>query len=75
MIKFTVPGEPTAQGRPRACRFGNSIRMFDPKKSTDFKSKVAFFFMQGNYALSMGNVRMDIKSYSSQPTQINIVKK
>lgn len=40
MISFTVYGEPVAQGRPRASTFGGFVRMYDPKKSSDFKDYV-----------------------------------
>lgn len=41
MIKFTVMGEPVAQGRPRACRRGGGVGMYDPGKSKDYKRIVA----------------------------------
>ena len=41
MISFFVPGTPVPQGRPRAFRVGNSIGMFDPKKSKEWKKTVA----------------------------------
>lgn len=31
MIKFTVYGEPVAQGRPRATTINGHVRMYDPK--------------------------------------------
>ncbi|MED3732535.1 RusA family crossover junction endodeoxyribonuclease [Geobacillus stearothermophilus] len=37
MIKFIVYGEPVAQGRPRATTVNGRVRMYDPKKSRDFK--------------------------------------
>jgi len=40
MIRFTVYGEPVAQGRPRATNINGHIRMYDPKKSRDFKDYV-----------------------------------
>lgn len=39
-INFTVYGEPVAQGRPRAANIGGHIRMYDPKKSRDYKDYV-----------------------------------
>lgn len=39
-ISFTVYGEPVAQGRPRATTFGGHVRLYDPKKSSDFKDYV-----------------------------------
>lgn len=40
MIKFTVYGEPVAQGRPRFSTQGGFTRAYDPKKSSDFKQYV-----------------------------------
>lgn len=39
-ISFTVLGEPTAQGRPRATSINGHVRMYDPQKSRDFKKYV-----------------------------------
>ena len=41
MVSFTIPGNPVAQGRPRAARRGNRIMMYDPKPSKDYKEYVA----------------------------------
>lgn len=40
MIKFTVYGDPVAQGRPRFARRGNFVTTYDPKKSADYKQLV-----------------------------------
>lgn len=40
MIQFTVYGEPVAQGRPRASTQGGFVRLYDPKKSRDYKDYV-----------------------------------
>jgi Holliday junction resolvase RusA-like endonuclease len=37
-ITFEVVGDPVAQARPRAVRFGDGIRVYDPKKVKDYKS-------------------------------------
>ena len=39
-VKFTIPGEPIAQGRPRFSTHGGFARAYDPKKSKDGKSVV-----------------------------------
>lgn len=36
-LAFSIPGVPVAQGRPRAVRFGNSARLYDPSKSRSWK--------------------------------------
>lgn len=40
MIQFTVYGEPVAQGRGRASNINGFTRVYDPKKSKDFKQYV-----------------------------------
>nr|WP_326134879.1 RusA family crossover junction endodeoxyribonuclease [Cytobacillus horneckiae] len=42
MIKFTVFGEPVAQGRPRATTINGQVRMYDPAKSKNFKEYVRY---------------------------------
>lgn len=37
---ITIEGVPVPQLRPRATRIGNSIRMYDPKKISDYKQSV-----------------------------------
>jgi Holliday junction resolvase RusA-like endonuclease len=39
-FQVTVPGIPKAQGRPRAFRLGDGIRMYDPETSRDWKRTV-----------------------------------
>jgi Holliday junction resolvase RusA-like endonuclease len=46
MIKFTVYGEPTAQGRPRGSVQNGKIRMYDPAKSADYKKYVGLIASQ-----------------------------
>jgi Holliday junction resolvase RusA-like endonuclease len=36
-IVVTIPGDPVAQGRGRAVRFGASVRIIDPAKSRSWK--------------------------------------
>ena len=39
-IKFTVTGEPVAQGRPRFARRGKKVVTYDPEKSREYKDYV-----------------------------------
>ncbi|OPX87750.1 MAG: Endodeoxyribonuclease RusA [Pelotomaculum sp. PtaB.Bin104] len=39
-IRFTVWGEPVAQGRPKFARIGNHVTTYDPEKSRTYKSIV-----------------------------------
>lgn len=39
-MKIIIPGNPEPQLRPRATRMGKGIRLYDPKKTTDYKHHV-----------------------------------
>lgn len=45
-----IPGTPVAQGRGRAARFGNSVRVIDPGKSRSWKGVAAMFMQQARNA-------------------------
>lgn len=38
-IKFTVHGEPVAQGRPKFARRGGFVQVYDPPKSKEYKQQ------------------------------------
>lgn len=42
-IKFTVPGQPVAKGRPRASRTATGVRMRTPEKTAAYERKVKAF--------------------------------
>lgn len=74
VIQFTVYGEPVAQGRPRATTINGRVRMYDPKKSSDFKKYVKLVASQ--YAppeLLKGPLRMSVLVY--RPTLKSFSKK
>lgn len=39
-MKIIIEGKPEPQLRPRATRMGNSIRLYDPKKTADYKKYI-----------------------------------
>ena len=41
-IKFTIPGEPCAQGRPRFSTLGGYVKAIDPAKSRNQKSYIKY---------------------------------
>ena len=41
-IEFTVDGPPIGKGRPKAVRFGNQVRMYTPKKTSEYETDIAF---------------------------------
>lgn len=68
MIMFTVYGEPVAQGRPRASTTGGFVKMYDPKKSRDFKDYVKLAASQYAPAkLIEGPVVLQLRIYKPIP--------
>ncbi|OAT74541.1 RusA family crossover junction endodeoxyribonuclease [Parageobacillus thermoglucosidasius] len=64
MIQFTVYGEPVAQGRPRATMIDGHIRMYDPKKSRDFKKYVKLVASEHRpEKLLEGPIFLEVKVY------------
>ena len=39
-LTFTIPGEPTAQGRPRFSTHDGFVKAYDPEKSRNYKAYV-----------------------------------
>lgn len=46
VVTVTIPGDPVAQGRGRAVRFGNSVRVIDPSKSRSWKGAAQVHMIQ-----------------------------
>jgi Holliday junction resolvase RusA-like endonuclease len=73
-IQFTVYGEPVAQGRPRAANINGRIRMYDPKKSSDFKNYVRLVasehrpdkLLEGPISLTVKVYKKTLKSFSKK---------
>ncbi|MFC7799083.1 RusA family crossover junction endodeoxyribonuclease [Bacillus subtilis] len=74
MISFTVYGEPVAQGRPRATTVNGMTRLYDPKKSRDFKQYVKLVasdyrpskLLEGPLELSVRVYKSTLKSFSKK---------
>ncbi|ONK21210.1 hypothetical protein BLX87_23055 [Bacillus sp. VT-16-64] len=64
MIEFTIPGEPVAQGRPRASTRNGKVRMYDPAKSKNYKTFVQLVARQHAPKKPLeGAVSMTVKIY------------
>lgn len=76
MIQFTVYGEPVAQGRAKATTINGTVRMYDPKKSRDFKDYVKLVasenapvsLLEGPLAMVVQVYRPTPKSFSKKKT-------
>ena len=76
MIRFTVYGEPVAQGRPRAANIGGHIRMYDPKKSRDYKDYVRLTASeQAPEKLIEGPIVLEVKVYRPIPKSFSKKKR
>lgn len=61
-IKFTVPGQPVAKGRPKVARRGKHVTMYTPEKTANYEGLVAHsaaFAMAGK-DLIKGAVSVDL---------------
>jgi Holliday junction resolvase RusA-like endonuclease len=67
VYKFSVPGNPQAQGRPRFFRRGNIVGTYDPQDSKDYKSRVAFFATESGLKQLEGPVSVSIDVYLKRP--------
>lgn len=45
-LRVLIPGPPVAQGRGRAVRFGDSVRVIDPSKSRSWKAMARIHMVQ-----------------------------
>lgn len=71
VIRFEVPGEPKAQGRPRAVRVGNGIRMYDPKGSAEYKRLVSLYAKRVAPREPLtGPLEVEIEVYRSIPKSL-----
>ena len=66
-MKFVIPGNPVAQGRPRFSRAAGFVRVYDPKKSVDFKSTIALFATQAGLKPMIGPLRVSIDLFFKRP--------
>ena len=71
-IHFTVYGESVAQGRPRATNVSGHTRLYDPKKSSDFKDFVKLVASEhAPEKLIEGAIRLTLKMYRPIPKAIS----
>ncbi|MDC0763449.1 RusA family crossover junction endodeoxyribonuclease [Brevibacillus sp. AG] len=71
-IVFTVYGEPVAQGRPKATTVGGFVRMYDPKKSKDFKDFVKLVASEhAPAALLEGQLKMKVDVFRTIPKSLS----
>lgn len=76
-IKFVVFGEPVAQGRARATTVNGRVRMYDPKKSSEFKQYIGFVasqhaprkLLEGPLRVTLAIYRPTLKSFSRRKTE------
>lgn len=68
MVKFTIPGDPIPQGRPRAGKNRGKIVMYDPRESKEYKRYVSLIARQhAPKVLLEGALSMRMKIYRNIP--------
>lgn len=73
-IEFTVYGEPVAQARARATTINGRVKMYDPKKSSEYKNYIRLVASQhAPKELLDGPIQLDVKIY--KPTLKSFSKK
>ena len=68
-MNITIPGTPTAQGRPRFSARSGFVRAYDPKKSRDYKSyakSIAAMQMNGHKPID-GAIAVNVRVYREIP--------
>lgn len=73
-IRFTIPGEPVPQGRPRATSRGGFTRMYDPPASREYKKLVKIYasknrpdkLLEGYVEVEMHIYKRSLKSFSKR---------
>lgn len=65
-MKFVFDIEPVAQARPRATRFGKSIRLYDPKAVKVYKQSLAYLAQNAYHGKPLsGPLRVILRFYWS----------
>lgn len=72
IFRFEIPGEPVAQGRGRAVRFGDSVRVIDPSKSRSWKAMARTYMVRARaramiFAPLEGALSVEITAVFSRP--------
>ncbi len=76
IIKFTIPGKPVPQGRPRFYRRGKFVAAVDPKGSRSYKAdishmakieKIKLGFGENELCMASGPVRLTIHAFFPCP--------
>lgn len=71
-VRFTVFGESVAQGRPKTSTAGGFVRVYDPKKSRDFKDYVRIVASEhAPAALLEGPLKMIVDIYRPIPKSLS----
>ena len=69
-IRFTVPGVPRGQGRPRFARIGAHVRTYDPVESRSYKASIAQFAQVEGMRPFAGPVVVEISAYLPRPKRL-----
>lgn len=68
--RFTVPGVPRGQGRPRFARIGSFVRTYDPAQSRSYKATVAQFAQAAGVRPIDGPVALHVDAFMPRPQRL-----
>lgn len=77
-VRITIPIEPVGQLRPRATRYGKSIRLYDPPRVATFKKSVADYVdmvMSCEGISKFENTALEVRISVFRQVQKNLSKK
>ena len=76
MIKLTVLGKPLAKGRPKFSSKGKFVRVYTPKKTTDYETLIKFSAQEvAPKELLEGPVTMEIEAHLPIPKAMSKKKR
>lgn len=76
-LTFTIPGEPTAQGRPRFSTHGGFVKAYDPEKSRNYKAYVKLLASEAmqNIGLTLTELPLGVEIIADVGNSCQQVKK
>lgn len=75
MIRFTIPTDPVAQGRPRTAVIAGRAQIYDPAKSRTYKNLVSLFAADAHRGEPLtGPLAVTITVYRAMPKSFSVKK-
>lgn len=66
-MRFTIPGEPCAKGRPRFSRQGPFVRTYTPAKTANYENLVVLEYQNAGGRMHEGMISMTVRTFFPIP--------